>query len=114
MSRWLALAALNGAAAVAVAAAAAHGPLADAGVGDAARFHILHALALGLAALALKDRSLAITGSLLQAGALGFSGGIYVSHWLGWSVGPLVPLGGTLLILSWLSFAVSAWRLKRA
>ncbi|MFD2263721.1 DUF423 domain-containing protein [Lacibacterium aquatile] len=110
MSRWLALGAVNGAAAVAVAAAAAHGPLASIVVADAARFHILHALALGLAGLALRGRALSVTAGLFQLGALGFSVGIYLQNWLGWPMGPVVPLGGTLLILGWLSLAVCAWR----
>jgi uncharacterized membrane protein YgdD (TMEM256/DUF423 family) len=109
---WLGTAALVGAAAVALAAASAH--LADAGgrpdVDLASRFLLFHALALmGVAALARPGaRWLHVAATLFVAGSLCFAGGLCLAALVDRAFVPLVPVGGTLLILGWLALLAAA------
>jgi uncharacterized membrane protein YgdD (TMEM256/DUF423 family) len=105
-----ALAALMGAAGVALAALAAH---ADGGefAKTASTFLILHAAALvGVSAQARigeGSRSLAIAGFALAAGAILFSGDLAARALLGGRLFPFAaPIGGSLMILSWLALAI--------
>lgn len=75
----------------------------------------LHALALlavgALLALRPGDRLLALAAGCLAAGALVFSGSLFVLVLTGmrwW--GAVTPFGGLTLILGWLLLAVGAWR----
>jgi len=101
-----------GAAGVALAAAAAH--LAASGQAPnlqlASGFLIFHALALlGVAALTrATERWLRIAGALFSLGSLCFSGGLALVAAIGQGVAPLVPVGGTALILGWIALSVSA------
>lgn len=106
------VAALQGAAGVALAAAAAHvdaNPL----LSTASQFLTLHAAAgLGLAALARTAPSFPrfLTGAAfaLQAGATLFSADLAARVYLGGKLFPFAaPVGGSLTILAWLTLA--AW-----
>ena len=104
----LAIAGGLGATAVMAAAAAAHGPLASDLATTASHFQLFHALALAVAALApLPAWGHKAAAILFPVGTLCFAGGLYSLAWQGISWGPVVPLGGSLLILAWLSFAVA-------
>ena len=65
--------------------------------------------AMGLLALGALPRRLGLASAMIGAGALIFSGSLYLmaltgTHWLG----AITPLGGLLMILGWL---LAAWRL---
>jgi len=108
---WLAVAGLAGASAVTLAASAAH--LTDAAarpdIDLAARFLLLHALALlGIAALARPGaRWLHLAGGLFVAGSAAFCGGLGLTALVDRDFVPLVPVGGTLLILGWLALVAA-------
>jgi uncharacterized membrane protein YgdD (TMEM256/DUF423 family) len=117
---WLAFAAINGGLAVAAGAFAAHGLQ---GRLDAqalqifetgARYHMYHALAMGLGAL-VKDgaaRQLAHTACFLfLAGIVLFCGSLYLLALTGMHALVLVtPVGGIALLAGW---AVLAWAATR-
>ena len=116
---WLFLGALAGLGAVALSAWAAHGAPARL---DAHALGVLdkgitmqgwHALALVGAAL-WAERRPALLPNLAAAGfALGlilFCGGVYASAIGGISLGPVAPIGGTLLMAGWAVLAASALR----
>lgn len=83
---------------------------------------VLYQLVHGLAVLILSvwtqlrpSRLFAISGWLLIGGVVLFSGSLYGltlggPRWLG----PVTPLGGTLLISGWLTLAAAAWRMHRS
>jgi uncharacterized membrane protein YgdD (TMEM256/DUF423 family) len=118
MRIWLAVAAIDGLAGVAMGAVGAH---AFAGTLDAvdlavlrqaADYQVAHALALlGVAALAERraSRTLDLAGALFALGIAGFSGGIYMRVLGGVSLGPVVPIGGTMLMLGWLALLAAAF-----
>lgn len=102
------IAALMGAAGVAVAALAAH-----VGGGEfghlASEFLMIHAAALiGVAAHAPRaPRALLVAGYALAAGALLFSGDLTSLAFSGARLFPFAaPTGGSLMILSWLALAI--------
>jgi uncharacterized membrane protein YgdD (TMEM256/DUF423 family) len=115
-----AIAGLYGALAVALAALGAHA-FADLLIGKAAlrfdtaiRLHLVHApalLALACAYPLLRPRWGLAAASLMAAGTLVFCGGLYLAA-LGVTEAlvPVVPLGGSALILAWLVLAVAAAR----
>jgi uncharacterized membrane protein YgdD (TMEM256/DUF423 family) len=129
---WLLLAALLGGSAVAFGAFGAHGLkarfMADGELsGDderalanwqtAAHYQMVHALAV-LAVAILTVRSghwpLHAAGAAFTAGIVIFSGCLYVlvltsQRWLG----AVVPIGGVLLIVGWIMFAVAALTTKQ-
>jgi uncharacterized membrane protein YgdD (TMEM256/DUF423 family) len=105
------VAALMGAAGVALAAAGVHangGELAQRG----ALFLLLHACAaLAIAAhariAANSARALLIVGFVMEAGAIIFSGELAVHVFTGARIFAFAaPLGGTTMILSWIALAV--------
>ena len=109
----IALAALMGAAGIALAAAAAH--QADATrLASASSMLLFHASAV-LAASALIERGV-IHGKVGLVAALGFviaaalfAGDLTLRQYAGYSLFPMAaPTGGTLLIVSWLVLAVAA------
>lgn len=115
---WVAVGAVSAAAAVAMGAVGAHLTSgADAAarlwMETAARYHLPMALGLVLVGGLMLSRPglcalLAAWG--LALGSLLFSGGLYLQALAGLSMGPLVPLGGTLMILGWLLVALHAVR----
>jgi uncharacterized membrane protein YgdD (TMEM256/DUF423 family) len=116
----LVLGAASGFAAVALGAFGAHGlqDIVDAGrqqaFATAVQYHGWHALAVivaGLAARQSDTRALAVAGWLFIAGMLLFSGSIYAlvlgaPRWLG----PVTPVGGTLLMAGWATLAIGFWK----
>ena len=122
MSLWLAIAAINGGLAVASGAFAAHGLQ---GRLDAqalqtfetgARYHRYHALAIGLAALAMRDAAAGPATSaagFFLAGILLFSGSLYLLALTGvrW-FGLVTPFGGVCFLIGWGLLVFAATRLK--
>jgi uncharacterized membrane protein YgdD (TMEM256/DUF423 family) len=122
MSLWLAIAAINGGLAVASGAFAAHGLQ---GRLDAqalqtfetgARYHMYHALAIGLAALAMRDAAAgpaANAAGFFLAGILLFSGSLYLLALTGvrW-FGLVTPFGGVCFLIGWGLLVLAATRLK--
>lgn len=121
MRRWFAFAAINGALAVAAGAFAAHGlkarlsPEMLAVFETGARYHLIHALALAVTALAAERfaaKPAALAAALFATGIVLFSGSLYLLALTGvHSFGFVTPLGGVAFIAGWLALAVSA--LKR-
>ena len=112
---WLGLGGLNGALAVAVMAATAHGRLASGGAELAeigARFELMHAIllvALSVAARVWTSRFIDLSAALVAAGCVLFSGGLYLDA-LTATGAFLVPIGGLCFILGWLCLAGAALR----
>jgi uncharacterized membrane protein YgdD (TMEM256/DUF423 family) len=122
MSLWLAIAAINGGLAVASGAFAAHGLQ---GRIDAqalqtfetgARYHMYHALAIGFAALAMRDAAAGPATSaagFFLAGILLFSGSLYLLALTGVrAFGLVTPFGGVCFLIGWGLLAFAATRLK--
>lgn len=114
---WLALGALFGLAAVALSAWAAHAAPArlDAHALVALQSGLTmqgwHALALVGAALWAERRGGALPNLAAAGFALGlllFCGGVYAGALGGVSLGPMAPIGGTLLMVAWGLLAASA------
>lgn len=115
---WIALGGLAGLLAVAAAAGAAHalpGRLDEAGlraVDRAVQMQGWHALALvGVGAWGARGGRLAhLAGACFALGTVLFCGGVYASVLGGPRLGPVAPLGGTVLMLGWLLLGASALR----
>jgi uncharacterized membrane protein YgdD (TMEM256/DUF423 family) len=112
---WIALGALAGLTAVALAALAAHGlreldPAALAGVRSGIEMQGWHALALLACGLwALRGGRLAdCAAAAFVAGILLFCGGVYAAGLFGVRLPMMAPMGGTLLMVGWLLLGVSA------
>lgn len=113
---WIGLGALAGLAAVAMAAATAHG-LDEGARGIAAsavQMQGWHALALlGVGLWAPRGGRVAdLAGVAFTLGLLAFCGAVYAHAFAGLSAGPLAPIGGTTLMLGWGLLAVSALRAR--
>jgi len=123
MNKWLFLAGVNGAAAVLLGAFAAHGlahrlPANALGAfNTAAHYHLIHALALGVAALAGRGRPgsrVNIAALLFWIGIVLFSGSLYVWALTGiHAVVFVTPVGGTALVAGWVALAVAAWKMEK-
>jgi uncharacterized membrane protein YgdD (TMEM256/DUF423 family) len=120
--RWIALGAVSAAIAVAAGAFGAHGLRARVGPDllavweTAARYHLVHALALvavGQASQAWRSSLLRASGVLFALGTLLFSGSLYVLVLTGVrGLGAITPLGGVAFIAGWLCLAWAAWRAR--
>lgn len=116
---WLALGALAGFEAVALSAWASHGlphrlePGALAAVQSAITMQGWHALALLAAGLmAERGRWFAhLAGGAFVVGMLLFCGALWWGALMGSSLGPVAPIGGTLLMAGWIALFIAA--LKR-
>jgi uncharacterized membrane protein YgdD (TMEM256/DUF423 family) len=114
---WIALGGLAGLVAVAMAAVAAHAltGLAPAEAGmvrsgiEMQGWHALALLAVGLWA-PRGGRLADAAGSAFAAGLLLFCGAVYARGLGGFSLGPVAPIGGTLLMVGWASLGISALR----
>ncbi len=97
--------------AVALAAYAAHGAegLAQSRLQTAAAFAFGHGLALAALSPRAASRTARIALAAMLAGTLLFSGGVAASALAGTGSG-VAPFGGTLLIASWLVYALAALR----
>jgi len=119
---WLVIAALNGALAVAFGAFAAHGlsqRLDSHALGifeTGARYHMYHALAMGLAALAMQTkaaRTATWSAAFFLAGIVLFSGSLYALAVTGERMFAFVtPIGGVSFLAGWVLLALAAWRSK--
>ena len=123
MGIWLAVAAINGLLAVAAGAFGAHaiqGHL-DARAMDvfetAARYHMYHALAIGLAALAIKENPAGHAATwaavFFLAGIIIFSGSLYTLSLTGirW-LGAITPIGGLSFMAGWAMLIITGLRLR--
>lgn len=120
MKKWLFIAALSGALAVAAGALAAHarnlGAGAEFDIRQGANYQLWHALAMGLAALAGRGKArpcATISAILFLAGILLFSGGLYVLALTGGhGFAFMIPFGGAAFIAGWIALAVTALKLE--
>src|SRR6187399_808322 len=114
---WIALGALAGLTAVAMAALAAHGldQAALAMARSALEMQGWHALALLACGLwAPRGGWLAdAAGAAFALGILLFCGAVYATGLAGLRLGAVAPVGGTLLMLGWLLLGVSTLRAAR-
>ncbi|HEY7804244.1 MAG TPA: DUF423 domain-containing protein [Orrella sp.] len=116
-SVWILVCGLLGALGVALGAVAAHAladPQAALSVERASNYQLFHTVAI-LALLSLKGRLVTLSRWLMLAGIVGFSGAIYAKYLLGLpALGALAPVGGSLLILSWLVLGASVFTDRQA
>jgi uncharacterized membrane protein YgdD (TMEM256/DUF423 family) len=123
MKIWLFIAAINGAVAVLCGAFAAHGLKARlsadmVGVFDTgARYHLTHALALGLAALSPARGAAAararLSAILFLAGIILFCGSLYLLALTGQTgFGWITPFGGLALVGGWVTLAAAALKME--
>lgn len=120
--RWIALGAVSAAIAVAAGAFGAHGLRARVGPDllavweTAARYHLVHALALvavGQVAQAWRSALPRAAGWLFVVGTVLFSGSLYGLVLSGVrGLGAITPLGGVAFIAGWLCLAWAAWRAR--
>jgi uncharacterized membrane protein YgdD (TMEM256/DUF423 family) len=119
MNTWLLIAAINGALAVAFGAFGAHGLQGriDARAIEVfetgARYHMYHALAMGLAALAIRSGAASMPASVAAgfflAGIILFSGSLYLLALTGVrSLGFVTPFGGLAFLVGWIALAWAA------
>lgn len=121
MKRWLAVAALMGGLAVVMGAFAAHGlrPVLSERMLETfetgARYQMYHALAISLAAFAMRghaSRLAHIAALLFLTGTALFSGSLYMLAFTGMtSLGMITPVGGLSLIAGWAVLALAALKL---
>jgi uncharacterized membrane protein YgdD (TMEM256/DUF423 family) len=120
MRTWLFIAAIMGGAAVLCGAFAAHGlqtrldGTAREVFETGARYHMYHALAMGLAALVMRGEAVARArwaAILFLTGILLFSGSLYLLALTGdTALGFVTPLGGVAFIAGWVFLALAALR----
>src|SRR5690242_8086535 len=120
MKKFLFLAGINGAIAVVAGALASHAPNLSSGPAATVRlggtYHLVHALALGLAGLSARGPArprAQAAGWLFMAGIILFSGGLYLlaltdAHIFAY----LVPFGGLSFIAGWIFLALAALKLE--
>jgi uncharacterized membrane protein YgdD (TMEM256/DUF423 family) len=121
MKAWLLVAAVNGFLAVAAGAFGAHALArvlaapALATFETAARYHMYHALALALAALALPHYPAArIAAALFLAGIVLFSGSLYALALTGLRALAIVtPVGGLAFLAGWAALGYAALKPAR-
>jgi uncharacterized membrane protein YgdD (TMEM256/DUF423 family) len=119
MNIWLFVAAVNGLLAVAFGAFAAHGLQArvDAHALSAfetgARYHMYHALAIGLVAIVPRTTSLREwAAGFFLAGIVLFSGSLYLLALTGFRpLGFVTPFGGLSFLLGWAALAWAATKI---
>ena len=119
--KWIAVAAVNGAIAVAAGAYAAHGMKVTAGVypaewmETASRYQMWHALALvGVAVLwrqGAADRWLRLAAWAFLVGIVLFSGSLYLMALTDFrAVGWVTPIGGAAFLIGWAALALHGFR----
>ena len=122
MKHWLVVAALMGGLAVVMGAFAAHGlrPVLSERMlstfETGARYQMYHALAIGLAAFAMRGRAARlanIAAALFLTGIALFSGSLYLLAFSGaTSLGMITPAGGLSFIAGWATLALAALKLE--
>jgi uncharacterized membrane protein YgdD (TMEM256/DUF423 family) len=121
MNVWLLIAAINGALAVACGAFAAHGlegridARALSVFETGARYHMYHALAMGLAAFAARGAAAGparAAAMFFLAGIVLFSGSLYLLALTGTrALGVVTPFGGVAFLIGWGTLAFAATKL---
>jgi len=120
MKIWLFIAGLNGALAVLMGAFAAHAlgqehPFASA-FSTAAHYHLVHAAAMGIAALAARGAAASraqLAAMLFLAGILLFSGSLYMLTLTSLrAFAYITPIGGLAFVAGWLVLALAALKLE--
>ncbi len=120
MKIWMFIAGLNGAVAVLMGAFAAHAmgpghPFASA-FSTAAHYHLVHAAAMAIAALAAQGAAgprARMAAMLFLAGILLFSGSLYMLTLTGLrAFSYITPVGGLALVAGWLVLALAALKLE--
>lgn len=78
-------------------------------------YHGLGILAVGILADRFPDfRTIEVSGWILLAGIIAFSGSIYATTFgAPDTVGALAPVGGLAMMIGWLVLAVGVWRAAR-
>jgi uncharacterized membrane protein YgdD (TMEM256/DUF423 family) len=96
---------------VALSAYAAHGAeaLVRGGLQSAALFALVHGVALVALSRQTPHRSGMLALWMLAGGVLLFSGSLAAAHWFATPT-TLAPMGGMLMILGWLLYAIDALR----
>jgi uncharacterized membrane protein YgdD (TMEM256/DUF423 family) len=123
MNVWLLIAAINGALAVAAGAFGAHalqGKLDTHALQvfeTAARYQMYHALAIGLAAFAVRSAAASIAANaaaaLFTAGIVLFCGSLYLLSLTGVSgFGIVTPFGGLCFLAGWAALAWAAMKVE--
>ncbi|MCU0889788.1 MAG: DUF423 domain-containing protein [Rubritepida sp.] len=116
---WIAVGSLAGGTAVGLSALRAHALRLDeaalAMLDSALTMQGWHALALLATALIARRAGVLahLAGACFAAGLVLFCGAVYAVVFAGLRLGPVAPIGGTLLMLGWLLLAASAlarWR----
>jgi uncharacterized membrane protein YgdD (TMEM256/DUF423 family) len=118
---WLFLAAINGLLAVAAGAFAAHGLQGRLDVHalslfeTAARYHMYHALSMGLAALAGRGAAqpaAVVAAAFFLVGIVLFSGSLYALAFTGMrELAIITPFGGLAFLVGWAALAWAATKL---
>jgi uncharacterized membrane protein YgdD (TMEM256/DUF423 family) len=81
----------------------------------AAQYHLVHALAIGVAALlmARAPGPAAVAGVAFSVGAVVFSGSLYTMTLTGIrALGAVTPLGGLAFLVGWAALTVAGWQLR--
>jgi len=115
---WIALGGVAGLATVALAAVAAHvappagDPAAPAMIQSAIQMLGWHALALLACGVWVARGGLLanLAGAAFAAGIVLFCGAVLLRAFTAQSLGPVAPIGGSMLMLGWLLLAISALR----
>jgi uncharacterized membrane protein YgdD (TMEM256/DUF423 family) len=117
MNGWLVVAAINGFLAVALGAFGAHvlrqnfDPQSMGVFETAAMYHLFHALAIGLAALAMRGTAANIAAALFLVGIILFCGSLYLLALTGVrGIGIVTPFGGVAFLAGWAMLAYAAWK----
>jgi len=121
MRKWLFIAAVTGALAVLLAAFGEHLLAGRVSLGsfttfaNATRYQMYHALAMGLAAFAMRGRAAPaarMSALLVMVGILLFCGSLYGLAFTGIRIlGFVTPFGGLAMIAGWIALAVAALKL---
>ncbi|HSZ11965.1 MAG TPA: DUF423 domain-containing protein [Rhizomicrobium sp.] len=120
MNLWLGIAAINGFLAVAAGAFGAHGlqgrldPHAMSVFETGARYHMYHALAIAVAAFAMRDNATVpaqTAAAFFLAGIVLFSGSLYLLALTGnRALGIVTPFGGLAFLAGWAALAYAAFK----
>jgi uncharacterized membrane protein YgdD (TMEM256/DUF423 family) len=77
----------------------------------AAMYHMFHALAIGIAALALRGTATNWAAWLFLTGIVLFCGSLYLMALSGVrGIGIVTPFGGLAFLAGWAALAYSAWK----
>jgi uncharacterized membrane protein YgdD (TMEM256/DUF423 family) len=117
MNGWLVVAAINGFLAVAFGAFGAHvlrqnfDPQSMSVFETGAMYHMFHALAIAIAAIALRGTAGNVAAALFLIGIVLFCGSLYLLSLTGVrAIGIVTPFGGIAFLAGWATLAYGAWK----